>query len=222
MKTVDLIAYKREDISKAETKRLRNEGFVPCVVYGGETISHVYVPQILFRELVYTSEAHFVNLDIEGSEVRVILQDVQYHPVSETILHADFLELHAGVPVRMDIPVHLEGQAPGVSKGGTLVHKRRKLSVKALPKNMPEFIEVDISGLDFHKSIKVEEIEANDFEILDTPQASIAVVEIPRALKTADEVEEGEGEELEEGAEAAEGAETPEGGAAEETPAAGE
>ena len=205
MKTVDLVAYKREDLGKAETKRLRNEGFVPCVVYGGEDIRHIYVPQILFRDLVYTSEAHFVNLDIEGKEVRVILHDIQFHPVSETIIHADFLELHAGIPVKMDIPVHLTGQAPGVSKGGTLVHKRRRLSVKALPKNMPEFIDVDISELDFHKSIKVEEIETENFEILDTPQASIAVVEIPRALKTASE--EAEEAELEEGEEGAEGAE---------------
>ena len=219
MKTVDLIGYKREDLGKAETKRLRSEGFVPCVVYGGESISHIYVPQILFREIVYTSEAHFVNLDIEGQEYRVILQDIQYHPVSETIIHADFLELHEGVPVRMDIPVHLEGKAPGVEKGGTLVHKRRKLSVKALPKNMPEHITVDISGLDFHKSIKVEEIDAEGYEILDTPQASIAVVEIPRALKTGGGASE-EGEELEgeEGVEGAEGAEA----ATEETPASEE
>jgi len=207
MKTVDLIAYKREDLGKAETKRLRNEGFVPCVVYGGEEINHVYIPQILFRNLVYTSEAHFVNLDVEGKEVRCILHEIQFHPVSETIIHADFLELHAGVPVKMDIPVHLTGQAPGVEKGGTLVHKRRKLSIKALPKNMPEHINVDISELDFHKSIKVEELETEEYEILDTPQASIAVVEIPRALKTAEEEAEEAAAELAEGEEGEEGAE---------------
>jgi large subunit ribosomal protein L25 len=159
---------------------------------------------ILFRELVYTSEAHFVNLDIEGTEYWSILQDIQFHPVSEIILHADFLELHEGRPVRMDIPVVLEGQSKGVTKGGTLVHKRRKLSIMAKPKNMPEQISIDVTDLDFHSAIKVRDLETENYTIQDPPQASIANVEIPRALrgKTQDELDEetagtGEGESVE-------------------------
>ncbi|MEM7551068.1 MAG: 50S ribosomal protein L25/general stress protein Ctc [Bacteroidota bacterium] len=204
MKTVEIIGFKRANLGKSEVKKLRSQGNVPCVIYGGDEQIHFYVPMILFRELLYTSEAHFVNLDIEGEEKWCIIQDAQFHPVSEIILHADFLELHEGRPVKMDIPISLEGQAKGVLDGGTLMHKRRSLSVKAKPKNMPEKIVVDVTDLDFNSAIKVSDIEEKDFTILDPKQASIAVIEIPRALRGKTD----EDEELEEGAEAAaEGAE---------------
>ncbi len=202
MKTVEIIGYNRANLGKKEAKRLRAEAMVPAVIYGGEKQVHFYAPMILFRPLVYTGEAHFVNINIEGQEYKAILQDVSFHPVNELILHADFLELHKGKPIKMNIPVHLTGTAPGVTKGGTLIHKRRALTLKALPKDMPEFIEVDISHLDFGKAVKVESVSLKDIEILDTAAASIAVVEIPRALrgKTAEDDEaalaeaEGEGE----------------------------
>ncbi|MCG8322887.1 MAG: 50S ribosomal protein L25/general stress protein Ctc [Cytophagales bacterium] len=212
MKTVEIIGYKRANLGKKESKHLREEGNVPCVLYGGEEQVHFYAPMILFRELVYTPDAHMVDLNIEGEIYRCILQDIQFHPVSEIILHADFLQLHEGKPVKMDIPVHLVGKAPGVDKGGTLMHKRRNIRVQALPKDMPDFIEVDISKLDFNKAVKVAEIEEKDFQILDAPQLSIAVVEVPRALRGKTD-----GDELAEGAEGAEegGEATEEGGAGE-------
>ncbi len=216
MKTVEIIGYKRANLGKKESKHLREVGNVPCVLYGGEQQVHFHAPMILFREIVYTGDAHMVELNIEGEVYRCILQDIQFHPVSEIILHADFLQLHAGKPVKMEIPVHLVGRAPGVEKGGTLMHKRRKLRVQALPKNMPEFIEVNISELDFNKAVKVSEVEENNFTILDAPQLSIAVVEVPRALKGKSEEEE---EELE-AAEAAAAAE--EGGAPAEEEGSGE
>lgn len=193
MKKVEIIGYNRANLGKSEAKRLRAEGMVPCVIYGGEEQVHFSAPMILFRNLVYTDEAHFVHLNIEGREFRAILQDIQFHPVSEIILHADFLQIFDGKSVKMDIPVHFEGSSPGVAKGGTLIKKRRNLRVQALPKNMPEYISVDLSKLDFGRAIKVEEIETKDFEILDTPIASVAVVEVPRALrgKTAEGEEEG-------------------------------
>ena len=201
MKTVEIIGFKRANLGKSEARKLREQGNVPCVLYGGDDQVHFYVPMILFRELLYTKEAHFVNLDIEGDERWCIIQDAQFHPVSEIILHADFLELHKGRPVRMDIPVALVGQSKGVMNGGTLMHKRRSLAIKAKPKDMPEQIVVDVTDLDFHSAIKVSDIEENEFTILDPKQASIAVVEIPRALrgKSADELS-GEGEEEEEAA----------------------
>jgi len=203
MKTVEIIGYKRANLGKKEAKKLRAEAMVPAVLYGGEKQIHFYAPMILFRPLVYTSDAHFVKLNIEGDEYEAIIQDVSFHPVSEIILHADFLELHRGTNIKMDIPVHLTGTAPGVTKGGTLIHKRRALRLRALPKDMPEYIEVDISGLDFGKAIKVETVEVENCQVLDTPQASIAVVEIPRALrgKQTDD-EEGAEEEGAEGEEA--------------------
>ncbi len=203
MKAVEIIGYKRANLGKKEAKRLRAEAMVPAVIYGGEEQIHFYAPMILFRPLVYTGEAHFVNLNIEGDLYQAILQDVSFHPVNELILHADFLELHKGKLIKMNIPVHLTGTAPGVTKGGTLIHKRRALTLKALPKDMPEFIEVDISHLDFGKAVKVESVQLENIQVLDTPQASIAVVEIPRALrgKTAEEeaADEAEGEDGAEG-----------------------
>lgn len=183
MKTVEIIGYNRANLGKSESKRLRAEGNVPCVVYGGGEQVHFYSPMHLFKEIVYTDSAHFVNIDIEGREIKAILQDVQFHPVSEVILHADFLKLFEGKKVKMNIPVHFVGVSPGVAKGGTLIKKRRHLSISALPKDMPEFIEVNLEKLDFGRAIKVQEIEETNFEILDTKIASVAVVEIPRALR---------------------------------------
>ncbi len=215
MKTVEIIGYKRANLGKADAKRLRVDGNVPCVIYGGDEQVHFSAPMILFRELVYTDEAHFVKLNIEGQEYQAILQDIQFHPVSEVILHADFLQIFEGKTVKMEIPVHFEGTSPGVTKGGTLIKKRRYLSILALPKDMPEYISVDLSKLDFGRAIKVGEIEAKDFEILDTPIASVAVVEVPRALRgksdEEEEAEELEGAEAEE-APAAEGEAPAEGG----------
>ncbi|UII29942.1 50S ribosomal protein L25/general stress protein Ctc [Fulvivirga ulvae] len=206
MKTVEIIGYKRANLGKSVAKRLRAEGNVPCVLYGGDEQIHFYAPMILFRELVYTDKAHFVNLNVEGQEYQAIMQDIQFHPVSEVILHVDFLQLFEGKTIKMDIPVHFEGDAPGVTKGGTLIKKRRYLKVKALPKDMPEYITVNLSKLDFGKAIKVGEIEEQNFEILDSKIASVAVVEIPRALRG--KTQEADAEEAEEAGEAAaEGAE---------------
>ena len=144
MKTVEIIGYNRANLGKSEAKRLRAEGQVPCVIYGGDEQVHFYAPMILFRDLVYTDEAHFVHVNVEGREFRAILQDIQFHPISEVILHADFLQIFEGKVVKMDIPVHFEGTSPGVTKGGTLIKKRRHLKVMALPKNMPEYIAVEI------------------------------------------------------------------------------
>ena len=157
---------------------------------------------ILFREVVYTSDAHFVHLNIEGKQIECILQDIQFHPVSETILHADFLQLFESKNIKMDIPVHFVGKSAGVTKGGTLIKKRRTLKVNALPQNMPDFINVDITALDFGRAIKVHEVESENYDILDTAQASIAVVEIPRALRGKTGNEEGEEETETETAEA--------------------
>ena len=219
MKTLEIIGYKRANLGKADSKRLREDGNVPCVLYGGDEPIHFYAPMILFRDLVYTQDAHYVNIDVEGQQFNAILQDIQFHPVSEVILHADFLQLFEGKNITMDIPVNLTGTSKGVVNGGILVHKRRTLKVLSLPKNMPSHIDVDITDLDFHHSVKVQDVASENFEILDTKIASIAVVEVPRALKAADaeDEEEGlEGEEGEEGVEGEEGAEAPAEGGAED------
>ena len=187
MKTVEIIGYKRANLGKSGSQKLRDEGLVPCVLYGGDQQVHFYSPMILFRELVYTNEAHFVHINIEGEECQAILQEVQFHPVSEIILHADFLKIAEDRKIKMNIPARLVGQAPGVSKGGTLIRKRAALKVYAFPKDMPDHIDVDVSTLDFHHAIKVGDMKMAGLEFLDPKQATIAAVEVPRAAKLAAE-----------------------------------
>lgn len=190
MKTIEVIGYKRANLGKSDAKRIRGESNVPCVLYGGKEQVHFYSPMILFRELVYTPEAAFVTLNIEGDVRTAILQDVQFHPVSEIILHADFLELQDDKLIKMDIPVKFIGNAPGVLQGGRLLPKLRKIRIKALPKDMPESIDVDISSLDLGKSVKIKSIKAEDFIIMNSPNVTIATCDIPRVLKGLREEEE--------------------------------
>ncbi len=187
MKTIEIIGYRRANLGKGESQKLRDEGLVPCVLYGGDNQVHFYAPMILFREVVYTNEAHFVHLNIEGEESQAILQEVQFHPVSEIILHADFLRISEDRKIKMSIPARLVGQAPGVNKGGTLVQKRSTLKVYGFPKDMPDHIDVDVNELDFHHAIKVSDIKVAGLEFKDPKQASVAVVEVPRAAKLAAE-----------------------------------
>jgi large subunit ribosomal protein L25 len=187
MKTVEIIGYRRANLGKNDAQKIREEGHVPCVLYGGDSQVHFYSPVILFRDLVYTNEAHFVHLNIEGEECQAIMQEVQFHPVSEIILHVDFLRISEDRKIKMQIPTRLVGQAPGVSKGGLLVRKRAALKVYALPKDMPDHIDIDCSTLDFHHAIKVADIEIANLEFLDPKAAAIAAVEVPRAAKLAEE-----------------------------------
>lgn len=187
MKTVEIIGYRRANLGKTGSQKLRDEGLVPCVLYGGEEQIHFYSPMILFREVVYTNEAHFVHLNIEGEESQAILQEVQFHPVSEIILHADFLKISEDRKVKMNIPIRLVGEAPGVAKGGALVRKRAALKVYGFPKDMPDHIDVDVSSLDFHHAVKVADMKMENLEFMDPKHASIAVVEVPRAAKILEE-----------------------------------
>jgi large subunit ribosomal protein L25 len=187
MKTIEIVGYKRANLGKADSQRLRNEGYVPCVVYGGSEQVHFYAPMILFRDVVYTNEAHFVHLNIEGEECQAILQDAQFHPVSEIILHADFLKIAEDRKIKMSIPARLVGKAKGVDKGGALIQKRTTLKVYGYPKDMPDHIDVNVVELDFHHAIKVGDMKMEGLEFLDPKQASIAVVEVPRAAKLAAE-----------------------------------
>ena len=190
MKIVEIIGYKRANLGKTESKRLRGESFVPCVVYGGKEQIHFSAPMILFRDVVYTPEARFVELNIEGKIKKAILQDIQFHPVSEVILHADFLELFDNKPIKMSIPVVTEGIAPGIQTGGRLIMKMPRVMIKSLPKDMPESINVDISKLELGKTIKVGDLAPQEYEVLTNPLVSICSVDVPRAMKGKTEEEE--------------------------------
>ncbi|MDA0193946.1 MAG: 50S ribosomal protein L25/general stress protein Ctc [Bacteroidetes bacterium] len=192
METLEIIGYKRANLGKTEAKKLRAEGNVPCVLYGAGDQVHFYSPGILFKELVYTPEVHFINMDIEGTEYRCVLQDIQFHPVNDMILHADFLVLDDKKPIKMEVPIHLVGIAPGIQEGGKLFRKTRLIHVKALPPNMPAHIDVHIDTLRLGKSIKIGDLIAETYEILNSPAVTIVSVQIPRVLVTATEGDEGE------------------------------
>lgn len=185
MKTVEVVGFKREDLGKSYSKRLRAEGNVPCVLYGGEENIHFHAPMYLFEDVIYTPEACFVLLNVEGVEKKAIVQDVQFHPVSEVLTHVDFLELSEDKPVKMEIPVSFVGNSPGLQMGGKLVTKLRKIKVSALPSNIPSTVEVSIEGLNLGQSVKVGTIKAENYEILYNASVTVGSIEIPRALRSA-------------------------------------
>jgi len=219
MKSITIKGSERESVGKKATKALRNAGKVPCVVYGGEKPLHFSADELAFRDLVYTPAAHTVKVDLGEGKLKAILQDIQFHPVTDKILHIDFYQLFDDKEVTMNIPVRLQGTSPGVRNGGRLLFRKRKLAIKALPDNLPDFFDIDISKLLIGDNIIVESLLNDDFTILHPDSTVVVQVKTQRAaiVELVDEEEEGvEGEEGataegEEGA-TAEGAEAAEGG----------
>ena len=206
MKSITIKGSERESVGKRSTKALRNAGKVPCVVYGGEKPLHFSADELAFSKLVYTPNAHTVKVDLDGEKkVKAVMQDVQFHPVTDKILHVDFYQLFDDKPVTMDIPVRLEGNSPGVRNGGRLLFRKRKLTIKALPDNLPDFFNIDISDLKIGDNISVETLLSDDFTILHPESTVVVQVKTARAAIVVEEEEE-EGIEGEEGAEGAEGA----------------
>jgi large subunit ribosomal protein L25 len=193
MEVIEILGYKRANLGKAESKKLRMDAYVPGVLYGGAEQVHFYVPMVFLRDLVYTPKAHFVALNIEGSIYRSILQEIQFHPVSEMILHVDFLQIFDGKKIKMEIPTAFIGKAIGVAKGGVLSKKQRKLVVSAYPKDMPSVVNVEVSDLDLGNITRVHQIPTQNYTILALPNAPVASIEIPRALRSAASKEEKKG-----------------------------
>jgi large subunit ribosomal protein L25 len=183
MKSVEIVGFKRANLGKTSSKELREKAEVPCVLYGGTEQHHFAVPMYLFRDLVYSPDAHTVDLNIEGKKFKAILQDIQFHPVNDMILHADFLQLFDDKEVKIEVPVKVMGHSVGVAKGGKLVQKLRKVKIMALPANLPDFVTIDVTELDLGKTIKVSAIPANNIRILNPPAVPVVTIEIPRALK---------------------------------------
>jgi len=185
MKSIEIIGFKRANLDSAELTQIRDEGSVPCVVYGPGIKEQIHFssPAILFKDLIYTADVHMVDLNIEGTKCKAILREAQFHPVSEVLLHADFLAFSDKKAIKMDIPVKIIGSSPGIQKGGKLELKSRTLSVKGFAHDLPDVIPVSIGHLDLGKSVKVSEVKAEGFEILTNPNVSIATIGIPRALR---------------------------------------
>ena len=214
MKSITINGSKRESVGKSSAKVLRNAGKVPCVVYGGGKPVHFSANEISFSKLVYTPNAHTVAISLDGkSEINAIVQDIQFHPVSEKILHIDFLQLFESKEVTMTIPVKYEGNAPGVrNEGGILSKNKRKLSVRALPKDLPDYIKADISNLNLNDKITISDVSDDSFKFLHPDNMVVCQVKMSRAsLSLSTEEEEENGEESSEGSETStgEGGEAP-------------
>ena len=188
MKSITISGSERESVGKVATKALRNAGMVPCVLYGGDQPVHFSAEEKAFKNLVYTPNAHTVAIELGTKKFNAIMQDIQVHPVSDKILHLDFYELHDDKEVTIEVPVKVTGVSPGVLLGGVLRLNQRRLKVKALPKNLPDFIEANISGLEMGNKLYVTKLVAEDFKLLHPDNTVVAQVRISRAaMKAAQE-----------------------------------
>lgn len=202
MESINLSGFPRENVGKKDAKILRQEGKIPCVLYGGEEQLHFWSYGYDLKQILYSPKTFIIKILIAGETHDAVVQESQFHPISDGILHVDFLELHADKPVKVEIPIEMEGFAPGVRAGGRLTTRMRKLKVLALPANLPDSIKVNIDNLELGKVIRIKEIETENYNILNPAESPVCAVIVPRAARTeAEEVEgeEGEAEEATEG-----------------------
>ncbi|HLT49253.1 50S ribosomal protein L25/general stress protein Ctc [Aequorivita nionensis] len=203
MKSITIKGSQRESVGKKATKALRNAGMVPCVVYGGDEPISFTAEEIAFKDLVYTPDVHTVVVDLGGTKINAILQDIQFHPVTDRILHIDFYQIFDDKEVTMEIPVRTTGNSRGVRNGGTLRIVNRKLRVKALPENLPDFIEADITEMRIGNKMYTKSLKTDNYKIMHPDNTVICQIRTSRTA-IVDEVEEDA-----ESAEGAEGEEVP-------------
>ncbi|GAA4332155.1 50S ribosomal protein L25/general stress protein Ctc [Mucilaginibacter gynuensis] len=187
MKSFAISGSPRENVGKRDAKELRYLSQIPAVLYGGATQSHFSVSAADLKAVVYTPVVHFIDLDIAGVKSQAIIKDIQFHPLTEQLLHVDFLLLDQDKPVTIEIPVKLTGTSPGVKMGGKLVQKLRKLRIKALPKDHLDFIEVSIEGLEVGKSVRVSDLKLDNLYITNAKEDTIVSVTTSRALRQAEQ-----------------------------------
>lgn len=188
MKTIEIKGSPRTELGKKSSKLARKEGNVPCVIYGKESNIHFHAHELSFKNLVYTHEAHLVKINLDGQEYNAVLQDMQFHPVNDRILHADFVQIFPHKPIIINIPVTVTGECAGVKAGGKLIVKMRHLKVKGLAEDLPEDLLVDVTNLGIHHSIKVGDLSFSKIELLDPKITAVVSVATSRvALKTEEE-----------------------------------
>ncbi|MDR2691552.1 MAG: 50S ribosomal protein L25/general stress protein Ctc [Dysgonamonadaceae bacterium] len=183
MKLFELKGSKREKTGKKAAKAYRRESIIPCVLYGGGEVVHFTITKDSVRKLIYTPEVQIVDLTIEGKNCKAILKETQFHPVSDELLHADFLQIFEDKPVVMGIPVELTGLAEGVKAGGKLSLEMRKLKVKGLYRHFPEKLIVNVEDLGLGKSIQVGDIHFDNLELLNAPNNVVVTVKSTRAAR---------------------------------------
>ena len=185
MNSIEIKGFKREGLGKKDSKKLRNEGKVPCVLYGGEEPIHFYAEAGDFRHLIYTPKVYLIDVDIDGTVYKAVMQDVQFHPVEEQILHVDFLKIVEDKPVKIEVPIKAEGYAKGMRTGGKLKVNLRYLKVKALAKDLPDFIKIDITDLALGDSFKVGQLKLDNIEFLNSKSVPVVSIVITRAARAA-------------------------------------
>ena len=193
MKSITINGSQRESVGKKSTKALRNAGQVPCVLYGGDKPLHFSAPELAFSKLVYTPDAHTVVIALDGGEsFNAVMQDIQFHPVTDRILHVDFYQIFENKEITMEIPVKTVGTSKGVLNGGNLRRPYRKLRIKAIPSKLPDFIEIDITPLKIGSKLYIHELRNDDYKLLHPDNTVVCQVRRSR-LAVVDEEEEEEG-----------------------------
>jgi len=187
MKTIEIKGFFRTELGKKSSKEIRKSLNVPCVIYGKEKNIHFYAHENSFKNLVYTPEAHLVKLLIEDKEFNVVLKDMQFHPVKDNILHADFVEIFENKPLVINIPIKVTGDSAGVIAGGKLSIKRRSLKVKGLAKDLPEVLPIDITELKIHEGVKVGELSFDKIELLYPKKSMVLTIATSRVAQKTDE-----------------------------------
>jgi len=187
MKSIAISGSVRQSVGKRDAKELRYEGNIPAVLYGGSTQTHLSVSAADLKEVLYTPEVVFIDLNLDGKTVKAIVQDAQFHPLTDLVTHIDFLELNDEKEVTINIPVKLTGTSPGVKLGGKLVQKLRKLRVKALPGDLPQEIEVPMESLEVGKSFRVAQVVLENAKVLNNSDDTIVSVIMSRALRQAEQ-----------------------------------
>lgn len=180
MKSITIQGTKRESVGKKSTKALRDAELVPCVVYGGAETLNFSAEERAFKGLVYTPEAHTVSIEVDGKTIPAVLQDIQFHPLTDKILHADFYQLDENKPVVMEVPVRITGRSKGVVAGGAMRQSFRKLKLKALPANLPDEIVVDVTPLKIGNKLYVGDIKTNNFTFMHPDNAVVVAVKMSR------------------------------------------
>jgi large subunit ribosomal protein L25 len=202
MKSITINGSQRESVGKKATKALRNAGKVPCVLYGGNEAFHFSADEIAFKDLIYTPDVHTVKIVLDdGRSTNAILQDIQFHPVTDQILHMDFYEFEEGQEISMEIPVHPEGTPKGVKNGGVLRFNMRRMTLKGLASELPDYIAAKVAPLKIGDNLYAEDVKSDDYEVLHDDDELICQVTAARDLELLedDEDEDEEGEEGEEG-----------------------
>ncbi len=200
MKSVAVKGEIRSSLGKKESKKLRDAEKVPAVLYGGENPVHFSVDFAELRKLIYTPSVYLIDLEIDGTVYKSIVQDIQWHPVEEIVLHIDFLQISDEKPVKINVPIKVHGHAKGTKAGGKLTTNMRRLKVKALANDLPDFVDIDVTELGLGQSFKVADLNVDNVEFLDPKTNVVVSVAITRAARSAagsasaEAAQEGEGE----------------------------